>query len=212
MPDTRQGCLYRRFTACCAAMAPIPPDNIMTDQDLRAIARQLSTLLPAPAWSGQYRLPASSAPRFWRHWLLDNGSLTRRLVALKPGHFTVKLLREYRGHAHPAEYRQLRLTYQQPVWVREVALCIDHQCLVYGRTIIPLSTLRGKHRRLLSLGDRPLGQYLFQQPSMKRRSVTISRIHQPKLPVNWQRRSVFTLDSKPLLVTESFTEQLREYT
>ncbi len=73
MPDTRQGCLNRGLTACCAAMAQIPPDDIMTDQHHQAIAEQLSTLLPAPAWSGRDGLPASSAPRFWRRWLLDNG-------------------------------------------------------------------------------------------------------------------------------------------
>lgn len=211
MPDTCQGCLYCRFTACSAAMKQIHPGTTMTTRLDQSVADSLSATLPVPLWSGKFRLPAAAAPRFWRRWLLDNGSLTRRLMALKPGHFQVQLLREYRGYATPVEYQQLGLRYRQPVWVREVALCIDHQRLVYGRTIIPLSTLTGKHRRLLSLGNRPLGQYLFQQPGMERRSVTIARVHPSRLPVNWQRRSVFTLDGKPLLVTESFAEQLREY-
>ena len=175
------------------------------------ISRLLATPVPVPNWSGRYQLPACLIPTYWRHWLTDNGSLTQRLTDLKPGHFRVQLLREYRDRASPTEYRELGIENDQPVWIREVALCIDQDVLVFGRTVIPLSTLVGKHRRLLSLGERSLGSYLFRQPGIFRRSLSFARVHYPGLPVNWSRRSVFSLDQKPLLVTESFTDTLYCY-
>lgn len=175
------------------------------------MARRLATPDPAPGWSGRYRLPISSVAPFWRAWLADNGSLTQRLIALKPGHFRVRLLREYRGHASAIECRELGLPLRQPVWIREVALCIDDDVVVFGRTVIPVSTLAGRHKRLLCLGEKSLGSYLFSQPGIFRQSLSFARVHHPGLPVNWCRRSVFSLDHKPLLVTESFTEKLRLY-
>ena len=211
MPKRHPTCLNAGFTACCAAMteAHLPTGSALSDS-LRT-ARILAMPKPAPIWSGRCGLPASSIPDFWRHWLTDNGSLTQRLIELKPGHFRVRLLREYRGHATPLEYRALGLSIKHPVWIREVSLCIDDDVVVFGRTVIPISTLTGKHTRLLSLGERSLGSYLFRQPGIFRRSLSFARVHEPRLPVNWCRRSVFSLDNKPLLVTESFTEKLRLY-
>lgn len=163
-----------------------------------------------PPWSGRYRLATSVIPRFWRHWLLDSGSLTLRLIALKPGCFNVRLLREHYENVRYPECLDLELTSGQSVWVREVALCIDDQPVVYGRTVIPLTTIVGKHRRLQHLGNRSLGSYLFRQPGIQRQSLIAARVHSEDMSVNWCRRSVFTLDGRPILVTESFADRLKD--
>ena len=101
--------------------------------------------------------------------------------------------------------------------LRQVQLRCGTEVLVYARSVIPLGTLRGKHRRLKSLGSKPLGAYLFAHPGLKRKFHHIARIS-PGDPLYelafdgsdgkprslWGRRSLFSIDGKSLLVSEFF--------
>lgn len=101
--------------------------------------------------------------------------------------------------------------------IRTVQLLCDGQPWIYARTIIPVTSLRGKLRRLAHLGSRPLGAMLFADPGMRREVVELARI-KPGQPLYadascrirqrpgeiWGRRSVFRIAGKPLLVSEIF--------
>lgn len=105
--------------------------------------------------------------------------------------------------------------------VREVILYGDGQPWVYARSIIPLSTLSGRLRKLCKLDNRPLGALLFSDPGMTRGPMQVAcltadnnvfpeklkHISQPM----WGRRSVFKLDAKPLLVSEIFLPGFMPY-
>lgn len=108
--------------------------------------------------------------------------------------------------------------------VRQVQLLCDETPCVYARTIIPVTTLTGRQRRLGFLGDKPLGAFLFADPGMQRGEVELARICAGQsmfaqattglatVPEDiWGRRSVFRVGGKPLLVTEVFLPDLPEF-
>jgi len=54
------------------------------------------------------------------------------------------------------------------------------------------------------LGEKPLGEYLFNQAGLTRSDIEINKIDEQ----SWGRRSWFFLNSKPILVTEYFLPSL----
>ncbi|MGH1439912.1 MAG: chorismate--pyruvate lyase family protein [Cellvibrionaceae bacterium] len=150
-----------------------------------------------------------------KFWLFDQGSLTQKLITLSNKQFRVQVLQQKIERAQFSEYRALKLNNRRWAVIREVMLYGNDTPWVYARTIIPLSTLKGKLRRLHYLGSRPLGGALFADPSMRRKTVEIASVSAQHLPTKakgvqplWGRRSLFILKDKPLLVGEIFLEEL----
>jgi chorismate--pyruvate lyase len=156
-------------------------------------------------------------------WLEDRGSLTARLKQYCPRRFSVRVLNEQWVRPDPSEARSLGIPRTQVVLLRQVHLLCGEKLCVYARSVIPLTTLKSRHRRLLYLGDRPLGEYLFSQPSLERSRIEWARLgpgtplyrvavasrEDDRRPV-WGRRSLFLIDRKPLLVSEFFLPALFE--
>jgi chorismate lyase len=145
-------------------------------------------------------LPAALAP-----WVLETSSLTARLKR-HCKQFRLQLLQEKR--ALLPVFLQHLLPGTLSVQVREVILWCDEQPCVYAQSWLPEHTL-STLRPLAELGDRPLGDYIFQHHNLQR-----GRIEAAVLPVNLPqfttaisclaRRSVFKLEQQPLLVAEAF--------
>jgi chorismate--pyruvate lyase len=102
--------------------------------------------------------------------------------------------------------------------VRQVLLCAGDKPMVYARTVIPATTIRGAQRRYANMGNRPLGAMLFSDRTMRREAVQVATLpvkhaaHQYAKtddPV-WGRRSVFRVTGKPILVSEYFLPALLE--
>ncbi len=151
-----------------------------------------------------------------RDWLVDSGSLTRRLVKLCGDQFQVKVLSESRESPRFDESKVLLMRDGEQARIRQVLLCWGDVPLVYARTVIPLSSLCGAARRLAYLKGQPLGALLFSSKGLKRGAIQMTQAHSgvlsPELmdaPV-WGRRSVFYLAEKPLLVSEFFLPSLIE--
>lgn len=172
-----------------------------------------------PRWRALHCCTGNSVPRHWRHWLEDRGSLTRRLVSASGGDFRVQILRQFVGLPSAEEARTLRLAPRRRALIREVLLIGNGVPWVFARSILPLTTLSGRLRRLRKLDNRPLGQLLFSDNSMTRGAVEVARIDGSCLPAAcdaqgqqlWGRRSVFRLDGKPLLVCEIFLDGFNPY-
>lgn len=110
-----------------------------------------------PVWQAAERcaLPASLA-----RWLRDTGSLTAALRTL-PGEVSVTLL----GPAWQA---------QDAYWqCRQVLLCLDGRPLVWALTRVPCVQL-AQVPALVTLGDRPLGEWLFSQPDLRREPLVLA--------------------------------------
>ncbi len=150
-----------------------------------------------------------------KSWLLDTGSLTKKLVSLSQGNFRVQVLQQSLQRPRLSECRALKISSRRWAVVREVILYGNSTPWVYARTVIPLSSLKGELRRLHDLGNRPLGGALFSDPSLRREALEIApvlRQHLPTCPLSakpaWGRRSLFLLKRKPLLVAEIFLDDL----
>ena len=153
----------------------------------------------------------------YRPWLLEKGSLTKRLKA-HAKHFAVQPLLQDRCKPAVDEAYLLGLVQYQKDLHREVMLLDGHQALVFARSVLPVKSLHGDWQGLGRLGNQPLGAALFSNPRMARTPLQFRKIGQHhalyrratsylvQLPkALWARRSVFKLNSgREILVTEVF--------
>ena len=164
-----------------------------------------------------------------KDWLLDQGSLTARLKSHSTT-FRVELLGQEQQVCSLDEANEF-IKAGEAVLVREVLLYCDDVPQVFARSLIPLSSLTGEEQTLANLGTQPLGQVLFNNPSLKRQQIELSAFNESsrvaqlaKLLSNqqegdvqqqtvelWGRRSVFIVENKPLMVAEVFLPQAFAY-
>lgn len=160
-------------------------------------------------WTTYRRPNQLQAPRLWRRWLCDRGSLTKHLIAASENCFRVEVQQQDWLIPSRSEAKVLGIKHRQVALIREVKLIGNDQTYVVARTVIPAGTLTGKQKQLATLGNRSLGTVLFNDPSMRRGKFQISRLrNEPQKEGGsqslWARRSVFYLSNKPLLVCEVF--------
>jgi chorismate--pyruvate lyase len=174
-----------------------------------------------PVWHHSDRLRRHALSAEWRHWLVDDSSLTRRLQCACRGQFRVELISLRMEPPMLSEARALARPPREIALVRQVRLLCDDRPWVFARTVIPLPSLHGGLRRLTQLGTQPLGAVLFADPRLQREPLEIARItprHRlypmatssggMKAGSLWGRRSVFRLHGNPLLVSEFFLPTL----
>jgi len=149
-------------------------------------------------------------------WLMDEQSLTKRLIQSCAEQFSVQVLNQSWVKPTRAEQKLLTVHAGQKVLLRQVILYCGKQPMVFAHSLIPLKTLRGKHRRLGCLKNKPLGKYLFAKPYLRRTSLQWSLISPSNALYHviaknnaitgnvWGRRSLFHLKQKKLLVSEYF--------
>lgn len=129
----------------------------------------------------------------------------------------MQVLSQVRDRPRLDEAQVLGMQHREMAIVRQVLLLCGRNPRVYARTVIPVTSLRGKLQRLAGLGTRPLGGVLFADPGMRRGIVELAEIlpgqavfaaatgHMRQRPAAiWGRRSVFRISGKPLLVSEIF--------
>lgn len=105
----------------------------------------------------------------------------------------------------------------EKVLAREVLLYCDNIPHVFARSLLPLTSLTGEQKALAELGDKPLGQVIFNNPSLERKLIEIASFNMQSsvgrlaqqlslatLEELWGRRSLFYLEAKPLIVAEVF--------
>jgi len=176
-------------------------------------AQKFRRISEEPTWRPVARFTAGELPQNNRHWLLDDGSLTSRLVALSDGDFRVNRLFQGWQVPRPSERRLLNLPPRELALIREVALLTHEQPVVFARSVFPLSCLTGSLSHLRRLQTKPLGAILFKHPGMRRAPFELTNmsgrsdylpqaLHQSE-PV-WGRRSRFMIEGKSLMVSEVF--------
>ena len=184
-----------------------------------AIEANLSPILEAIDWLPVLGGTPAQMPENLGPWLIDNGSLTRKLVTLSKDQFEVEVLRQEVATPDAAEANALKITQKTPVMIREVVLKGRGRPWVFARSILPMTTMTGRLAGLRTLSNQPLGELLFQDPSMTREPLEAACLPARILSVPaalaagdeplWARRSVFFLDQKPLLVSEVFLSEFK---
>jgi chorismate--pyruvate lyase len=152
----------------------------------------------------------------YRHWLVDRGSLTRRLQE-RCDRFQVRPVCQRLALSCIDEQLLLGLGGRQLAVTREVFLYCGETPVVFAHSVVHRDGLVGAWRWLGTLGARPLGAALFSDPTIARSPLAFRRIgsHHRLFPratarlasppvALWARRSVFLREDSPLLVTEVF--------
>lgn len=155
-------------------------------------------------WQAYRKVPASVLPRTWRDWVLDRGSLTKRLIQASDGDFAVRILDQHWDYPEANECIALNMQAGTQALIREVELLCHGEVWVKARSIIPFQTLTGEERQLRYLGTRPLGAFLFKSRDMQRKAIEVATFQSDSGERMYGRRSVFLLHQKPLLVSELF--------
>lgn len=178
-----------------------------------------------PHWKVAEHAGLIHMPAYAREWLLDDRSLTQRVINFcqsRGDGFHVRVLRQGPLLPNLDETNRLALQPRRYCLIREVLLYCQNTPYIFARSIIPFSTLTGRQRRLAHLGNRPLGAYLFSQPDLQRDAMEVSclrpgwqlfedalqNVDNKSAACLWARRSVFRLNQKPLLVAEVFLPSL----
>ena len=184
-----------------------------------ALEANRSSILEIIDWQPAHGGMLVQMPENLGPWLIDNGSLTRKLVALSKDQLEVQVLRQEVATPGAAEANALKMTQQTPVMIREVVLKGRGRPWVFARSILPMTTMTGRLAGLRTLSNQPLGELLFQDPSMTREPLEAACLPARILSVPaalaagdeplWARRPVFFLDRKPLLVSEVFLSEFK---
>jgi chorismate--pyruvate lyase len=162
-------------------------------------------------WQASNAFLRGQIPQQVKQYLLDEGSLTERLLKASGGDFRVELL--HQGFAKPtrSERKLLGIAEGQYAWIREVQLLCFGKPWVYARSVVPVSSLKGELGHLRQLQNSSLGALLFKDPTLKRGQFELCCLDRPpkfdkkiKNTAIYGRRSVFHLYNKPLLVAELF--------
>lgn len=170
------------------------------------------------AWHQPQRrlMPAALAA-----WLVDTGSLTRRLRKHNRDGFSVDLLGNSWIKPLTDESLSLQLPLNELSYQREVRLMDGGRANVYARTVVPRATYLSMPHRFNQLGSTPLGELLFTDPTVERGPIEIACLKpgqwlyemalldedvRPK--ALWGRRSHFYIAGKALLVNEIFLPAL----
>jgi chorismate--pyruvate lyase len=151
-----------------------------------------------------------------RRWLLDRGSLTRRIQS-RCEHFRLDVLAQRVAVARRDERAAIGVRAGACCVERDVSLNCGPQPLVYAHSVIAPGALKGAWRMLSGLGARPLGAALFADPRITRYPLRFRQLNRrhalyvracgliTETPASlWARRSLFVLAGTPLLVTEVF--------
>jgi chorismate lyase len=165
-----------------------------------------------PLW---HPLPACGDARL-RRWLLDRGSLTRRIQD-RCENFRLDVLSQRIAPVQSDERTAIGLHAGAQCMEREVSLNCGPQPLVFAHSVVAPRALKGPWHMLSGLGARPLGAALFADPRIQRHPLCFRQLNgrhalhkrachllveQPA--TLWARRSLFVLCGAPLLVTEVF--------
>ncbi|TDO97509.1 chorismate--pyruvate lyase family protein [Marinomonas balearica] len=139
-------------------------------------------------------------------WVSTSDSLTARLR--HAGAFKVEVVSDYIGSPTLRERTRLGLRSREQARIRTVLLYCNQDVVIYGRSIIPLRSIRGHWRCLSKLGDKPLGGYLFKSKKLTRSPIEITQLPSGLMQNSdeslWARRSVFYGYGPGILVNEAF--------
>lgn len=193
-------------------------DRLRRSSQQRAV--ELVQAKQEPHWHYGPVMRRGAVPDDAACWLFDSASLTRRLRRVS-NCFRVELLSNQRERPMRCERQVLGMDDRALALVRQVRLYCDGEAKVYARTVMPLSSLTGRRRRLARLGGKPLGEMLFRDPTMSRGEMEVAQLSEGHrfygLAVQglndvpetlWGRRSVFKISGYPLLVNEFFLPPL----
>ena len=118
----------------------------------------------------------SKIPENILSWLLMTTSTTVRLRAMAFDKFNVRIL--FQGWQLPlvGEAGFLEIPFNEPALIREVQLCIADKVQIFARSVFPKETVMKNGLLLSKLGRRPLGDVIWQDPTLTRTKLELAAL------------------------------------
>lgn len=202
-------------------ITPTRPAAIYTRDGMkRQYRRPHHTSLPR--WGDMRTLQPRPGRRI-RRLLSTQASLTRLCQQQCTGRFYVQPLLQCWGRPYLDEARLLNLHPHDMAFIRQVQLHCDDDILLFARTVVPLRNMRGVNRRILHLGSRSLGAFLFSFAGLSREIQQYTHLTPARLRAFaqdprasgqchedvWGRRQVYRIQGRDLLISEIFLQPFR---
>lgn len=150
------------------------------------------------------------ATHYHKQWLLEQGSLSRRLEQHCQA-LTVSLLENQVVPVDSLSLEEQFLIGEHECLRRQVILQGDLSSWVFGRTLIPVPSLKNQQYDLVRQGNIPLGLTVFSAEKVRRDALQVGLIETELGPL-FARRSRLWMNEKPMLVAELFLPQAPIYT
>lgn len=159
--------------------------------------------------------PAGQILHTIKEWIEYPYSMTEAIQL----HFPTSTLELLEGRLGPllADEGRFFNQNQQTFWTRHVLFKHKNNPLLLGRSITPIPPSNDTIQWITTLGSTPLGSRLFHQDNVTREKITPMQINEShpylkitenhlnqSLPTLNARRSLFLIDTHPLLITEIF--------
>ena len=172
-------------------------------------------------WLTYLQIPPSCTAKEWQ-WLNYTDSLTAQLRLLTQDQISLDLIKSSWEQAYAEESALLSKHIElKRTWIREIFHVYQSQPWIWGRVIIPEQTIQ--LTGLKADGHQPIGDILFQDPSLKRTKLSFALLnsdhpyHQSAANKHssesnfWGRRSIFWFHHQPLLIVEVFLPAFFNY-
>ncbi|CAM3154316.1 chorismate lyase [Vibrio rarus] len=144
-----------------------------------------------------------------KHWLLEKESLSQRL-SLSCSELSVELFTSSKVQPDRLSDTEAQILSREACLLREVILRGDRLDWVYGRTLIPESSLQSHAHDFENQGELPLGITVFSSQGAYRDALQVGAITVDG-QVLLARRSRLWMNETPMLVAELFLPQSPVY-
>ncbi len=182
----------------------------------RSQSSLLAHFYPAPfLCSTEISLP-------FRNIFLDVGSMTKIIKKLSNDRFDVTVLKHSWEKPHVSEQKMISLENKWGIG-REVVLHGINQPWIFARSFFPEAVVKAHGYQFLALGQRPLGEILFNNPKVVRGDFSIACLYpwhrEYQVASNalgqspecfWARRSQFFLPDGAITLLEVFSPLMEQ--
>ncbi len=146
--------------------------------------------------------------------LTERSSLTDLMTEIMGCAPFLNCLAEGKAQAGFKDNQVLGIAPRNYAHIRQITMGTKDTNWLFAKTVIPFSTLTGKAKRLVRMKRNPLGKVLFGPLNAVRTEMRLDLVFADEvgleafdIPTNfplWQRRSLFEVQTGPLLITEIF--------
>ena len=143
-----------------------------------------------------------------KSWLLEEGPITERIKS--NGDFELELVKDKVDFVRDDEKSFLG-DIAGRIKVREVYLRENNKPKVWARSCIPLKTIKEGLSSLGELGNKPLGDILFEKDVFKKKEVLYSSFRGEFLKHYWGRKTKYLVNKLPFSVMEVFLIEYIEF-
>ena len=135
-----------------------------------------------------------------KSWLLEQGPITKRIKSI--AEFRLELIQDELSDATDDEILFLKIDSEE-IRIREVILFGNENPMVFARTIIPNTTIEKGLKELGKIGNKPLGDILFEKDIFSKDDIVFASF-KDKESLFWGRKIKYTVKDQPFSVMEVF--------